>query len=250
MIASIDRWSVLHRAARVVALAVTVSASGTTLAVAQQGQQPTTTPPGPATQNAQGDYSAWVKICTNEPTKNQRVCLVKYEGLDPKTGSVLVTAVVRTTEGEDKPDLIIGVPSAHTLVMPAGVQIKIDEGEPIQMQYKLCIKQTCQVQGQLAQQVLDTMRKGERMLVVALDIQQKPVVFKVPLDGFTKTFDGAPVDEAKYDETKLRMIEFARKTAKEQQKQGPPGQSQASPAGAQPNAPLAPPKMPSAPAPQ
>ena len=41
----------------------------------------------------------------------------------------------RSVEGEDKQTLLFGVATAYTLVMPAGVQIKIDDGEPIPLQY-------------------------------------------------------------------------------------------------------------------
>jgi invasion protein IalB len=197
------------------------------------------------------DYSAWVKLCDkNEQTQNKQVCLIKYEGLDPKTGDIQVTAAVRTTEGSDKQDLAVTLPSSHTLVMPAGIQVKIDDGQPLPLQYKVCIKQSCQAQAEVTKEVLDMMRKGERMLVVALDIWQKPVTFSVPLNGFTTTFDGAPVDPARYKETRLRMMTAAKKAAEDRQSQQPVGQSQAPATGAQPSATITVPKTtPPAPAP-
>ena len=249
MIGSMDRWSGFRRTGLAVALVVSAFGFATTPAVAQQ--QPNQAPPKSATHKVWVDYSAWVKICEKrEETNNKQVCLVKYEGLDPKTGDVEVAAAVRTIEGEDKQDLAITVPSTHTLVIPAGVQIKIGEGQPISLQYQLCIKQGCQAHAALTKQVLDMMRKGERMIVVALDIRQKPLSFSVPLNGFTKTFDGAPVDEARYKETRLRMLAAARKAAEEKQSQEQVGQSQAPAIGSQPNATITVPKLPAAPPPQ
>ena len=70
---------------------------------------------------AKGDVSGWVKVCTkNEESGNNQVCLVKYEELDPRTGSVLLSAAVRTVEGEAGQQLIINVSSAYTLIIPAG----------------------------------------------------------------------------------------------------------------------------------
>ncbi len=250
MIGSMDRWSGLRRAGLAGALVASVFGFGTTLAVAQQ-QQPSNAPPKTATQKVWVDYSAWVKLCeTRDETENKQVCLIKYEGLDPQTGDVEVAAAVRTTEGEDKQDLAITVPSTHTLVIPAGVQIKIDEGEPVPLQYQLCIKQGCQAHATLTKQVLDMMRKGKRILVVALDIRQKPLTFSVPLNGFSKTFDGAPVDEARYKETRLRMLAAAKKAAEDRQSQEQVGQSQPPASAAQPNAMISVPKMPAAPPPQ
>jgi invasion protein IalB len=153
--------------------------------------------------------SAWVKVCS-EAEQTKRVCLLKYEGLDPKSGDVLVAAAVRTTEGNDKQDLIVTVPTAYSLLMPPGVRIKIDEDEPISLPYVGCTPKSCQAQVELPNQVLDRMRKGNQMLIAAISTQQKPLTFRVLLNGFARTSDGAPVDEAKYQETRARAMELAK----------------------------------------
>jgi invasion protein IalB len=247
MIGLMDRWSGFRRAGLAVALVVSVFGFGTTSAVAQQ--QPGNAPP--KTTKVWVDYSAWVKLCENsDETTDKQICLVKYEGLDPNTGDVEVSAAVRTIEGEDKQDLAVTVPTTHTLVIPAGVQIKIGEGQPVPLKYQLCIKQGCQAHVALTKQVLDTMRKGDRMIVVALDIKQKPLTFSVPLNGFTKTFEGPPVDPARYKETRMRMLAAAKKAAEDQQQQQQAGQPQPPATTAQPNTTITVPKTPVAPPPQ
>ena len=82
---------------------------------------------------------AWVKLCMkSEQTQNKEICLVNHEGLEPNTGMVLIAAAVRKVEGEEKQQLLVRVPTAYALVMPAGVQLKIDEQQPIQLQYTIC----------------------------------------------------------------------------------------------------------------
>jgi invasion protein IalB len=59
--------------------------------------------PPTAAAAGQAKGSAWVKLCTkNEQADNKQICLVKYEAMDPNTGMVVVTAAVRSVEGEDK----------------------------------------------------------------------------------------------------------------------------------------------------
>jgi invasion protein IalB len=189
-----------------------------TLAVAQQSRSVPITPlPKPATKTGEGDYSAWVKLCTNDEQQKQ-VCLVKYEALSPKTGGVLLSVAVRTAKGEEKQDLLVSVTTAYSLAMPTGVRIKIDQDEPASLQYTVCLPTNCQVQMELTKPLLEKMRKGRLMLVAAISAQQNAVVFQVPLNGFSKTLDGAPVDTAKYQETRARMMDFAKKTAEDQQK--------------------------------
>jgi invasion protein IalB len=147
----------------------------------------------------------------SEQTQNKEICLTNHEGLEPNTGMVLIAAAVRKVEGEEKQQLLVRVPTAYALVIPAGVQIKIDDGQPIQLQYTICFPTSCQVQLELTKEMFDSMRKGKQMVVAAMNIQQKTMGFPVPLTGFAKAYDGAPVDSAKYEESRRQLMEMFRK---------------------------------------
>jgi len=130
-------------------------------------------------------------------------------------------------------------------VVPTGAQIKIDDGKPIQLQYSVCLPTNCQVQQVLSKEMAEQMRKGKgkQMFVAAMNVQQKTMAFPIPLKGFSRTFDGAPVNNAAYQEARNQMLQAARqhqlelaKQAAEaqQQKQQPAGQPQAVPPAAAP----------------
>jgi len=197
---------------------------------------------------------AWVKLCMkSEQTQNKEICLTNHEGLEPNTGMVLIAAAVRKVEGEDKQQLLVRVPTAYALVIPAGVQIKIDDGQPIQLQYTICFPTSCQVQLELTKEMFDNMRKGKQMVVAAMNIQQKTMGFPVPLTGFAKAYDGPPVDSAKYEESRRQLMETFRKrqaelAAKAQEAQQKKEAQQTPPAGAGAPAAAAQ-KKPAAPAP-
>lgn len=279
MIGSRHRWNSLRRGAArrmlcwgATALALALAAP---LAMAQQeGQaQPKSTQPksaptgaapaagaqapaGAAGQAAAQD--AWVKLCMkNEQTQNKEICLINHEGLDPNSGMVLITAMVRKVEGEQKQQLIIRLPTAYALVIPAGVQAKIDEDKPIDLQYMICFPAGCQAQTDLTPEVMEAMRKGKQMVVAAVNFQQKTMGFPVPLSGFNKAFDGPAADPVKYEESRKQLMEMFRKrqqelAAKAAQGKGP-DQTGAAPAPGGPapapqNATTAPPKaVPAAP---
>ena len=198
MIGSRHRWNSLRRgAARLMlcggttALALALAAP---LAMAQQeGQaQPKSAPEIAARRGRAGGRScacrglraapgedAWVKLCMkSEQTQNKEICLVNHEGLEPNTGMVLIAAAVRKVEGEEKQQLLVRVPTAYALVMPAGVQLKIDEQQPIQLQYTICFPTSCQVQLELTKELFDSMRKGKQMVVAAMNIQQRRWAFR------------------------------------------------------------------------
>lgn len=277
MIWSRDGWNLLSRGAArwtlcagagALALAVALP-----LAMAQEappaGQlQPKSTqapktpaagaPAGGAPAAAAATEDAWVKLCMkNEQTANKEICLVNHEGLEPNTGMVLIAAAVRKVEGEEKQQLLIRVPTAYALVMPPGVQLKIDEEQPIQLQYAICFPTSCQVQLELTKELMDSMRKGKQMVVAAMNIQQKTMGFPVPLSGFAKAYDGAPVDSVKYEESRRQLMEMFRKRqadlaakAAEAEKNKQAGPGAPPPAGGQApaNATTAQQKKPAAPA--
>jgi invasion protein IalB len=275
MNSSMDRANTFRTLAGSVVFAAFALTLGTTMAAAQEGQPvPKTTVPkaaapaapagaapagaAPAPAGQAADESAWVKLCLkNEQTGNKQVCLVNHEGLEPNTGMVLVAAAVRSIEGDDKQHLLVRLPTAYSLVMPAGVQIKIDDGEPVQLQYAVCFPTSCQVQMELSKEMFEKMRKGKQMVVAAMNMQQKAMAFPVPLTGFSKTFDGPPVDNAQYEEARRQMmekfrqrqIELANKAAEAQQKKDAAGgQAQAGGAAAPaPNTTVAPQMAPAAP---
>jgi invasion protein IalB len=248
MIWSRDGWNLQGRiAARLTllagagALALALTAP---LALAQQapaGQAPATQPPadqaqpkstqapktpaagapaaaGAATAAAPAGATedAWVKLCMkNEQTQSKEICLVNHEGLEPNTGMVLIAAAVRKVEGEEKQQLLIRVPTAYALVIPPGVEVKIDDQQPMKLQYAICFPTSCQVQLELTKELMDSMRKGKQMVVAAMNIQQKTMGFPVPLTGFAKAYDGPPVDSKKYEESRRQLMEMFRKRQQE-----------------------------------
>ena len=273
MNSSLDRWNTFRSLIGSALLAAFALTLGMTLAVAQGQPVPKTTVPkatpaapaaAPAGAPAAGagagpEESAWVKLCLkNDQTGNKQICLVNHEGLEPNTGMVLVAAAVRTIEGEDKQNLLVRLPTAYSLVIPAGVQIKIDDSEPISLQYAVCFPTSCQVQMELTKEMFDKMRKGKQMVVAAMNMQQKTMAFPVPLTGFGKTFDGPPVDNAKYEEARRQMMEkfrqrqmeLANKAAEAEQKKGQAGGEAQAGAAPAPNATIAAPETPAVAPPQ
>jgi invasion protein IalB len=194
--------------------------------------------PGTAAAPPGGTEDAWVKLCMrNEQTQNKEICLINHEGLEPNTGMVLIAAAVRKVEGEEKQQLLIRVPTAYALVIPPGVELRIDDQQPMKLQYAICFPTSCQVQLELTKELMDSMRKGKQMVVAAMNIQQKTMGFPVPLTGFAKAYDGPPVDSKKYEESRRQLMEMFRK--RQQELAAKAAEAQQNKQGGQPAAPQA-----------
>ena len=281
MIGSRDLWNSLSRGAARLMLCLGAAAFALAMAsplvLAQEGQAPpkstqapksapvapAAAPAGAAAPKTAANAAApsadpWIKLCVqNEQTQNKKVCLTRHEGLEPNTGMALVTVMVRQTEGEEKQQLMIMMHTFEGLVIPAGMQMKIDEDEPVKLPFVVCFPSGCQVQTDLTPEMLEGIRKGKKMAVLAMNVQQKATGFPIPLDGFSKAYDGAPMDTQKYEESRRQMMEVFRKRqaelAAQAQQNKAANQTGAAPAAAAPaaaqapqNATTAPPKKPAA----
>jgi invasion protein IalB len=183
------------------------------------------------------DQSAWVKLCEKapnitDPKKELNVCLTHHERLDGNTGMVLVSAAIREVEGQDKKALMVMVPLG--MALPPGVQVKVDEGEPVKLQFTLCHAAGCTAEGEATQPVIDQMNKGKQVVVAAINLAGKAIGFPVPLNGFDKAYAGKPVDNEKYKEARKRLmvairerqIELAKKAKEDGAVKGQPATKQ------------------------
>jgi invasion protein IalB len=212
-------------------------------APAQQGQA--AAPQGG--QAPQGEENAWVKLCDKVPqADNKEICLTHHERLDGNSGMVLVAAAIRKVEGQDVQHILVTIPTAIALAIPAGVQLKIDEEEPMAMKYSFCYATSCQAEAEASAEMIEKFKKGKQVVIAAMNMQRKAVGFPVPLTGFSKAYDGAPIDSAKYQQAREQLMkviagrqqELAQKAA-EAQKNKAAGAPVAGAPAAQPQAPAA-----------
>jgi invasion protein IalB len=169
--------------------------------------------PAPAAAAGAPEQSAWVKLCEKapslaEPKKELNVCLTHHERLDGNTGMVLVSAAIRQVEGQDKEALMVMVPLG--MALPPGVQVKVDEKEPVKLQFTLCHAAGCTAEGEASKAVIDQMKTGKQVVVAAINLAGKAIGFPVPLTGFDKAYAGAPVDNEKYKEARKRLMSAIR----------------------------------------
>ncbi len=162
---------------------------------------------------AAADQSAWVKLCEKapsltEPKKELNVCLTHHERLDGNTGMVLVSAAIRQVEGQDKEALMVRVPLG--MALPPGVQVQVDEKEPVKLQFTLCHAAGCTAEGEASKVVIEQMKTGKQVVVAAINLAGKAIGFPVPLTGFDKAYAGPPVDNEKYKEARKRLMSAIR----------------------------------------
>jgi invasion protein IalB len=187
---------------------------------------------GAAAAAAAGNKSAWVKLCEKAPfntkdkdgkeVKNEKnICLTHHERLDGNTGMVMVSAAIREIEGVDKKSMMVMVPLG--MALPPGLRAavyskeqwaaaakneKVDEKtlKPLSLKYSLCHAAGCTAEVEATAELIESMKTGGGIMVIAMNAGAQPIGFPVPLDGFTEAFAGKPVDNKEYAKARGQLM--------------------------------------------
>jgi len=203
---------------------------------AQQGQ-----PGQPGQQQAGGDqpqlmYSPWMKVCGKGPdTNNKQVCVITKDG---RLENGMPVAIVQLFEPEGGAKVLrvtvpLGMQIAH------GTRLVIDQNPPTQSPYSICFPVGCMADYQVPDDMIAKMKKGQNIIVQAINMQGTPISLPLPLADFAKAYDGPPTDPKAFEEQQRKLQEELQKKAEEARKKLEGQQSQAPGAPAPATAPAA-----------
>jgi invasion protein IalB len=188
-----------------------------------------------------GKQSAWVKLCEKAPLvkkdkdgkdlkEEKNICLTHHERLDGNSGMVLVSAAIRQVEGNDNDHLMVMVPLG--MALPPGIKAavytkeqwekaakneKVDDKDlkPIDLKFSLCHASGCTAETEATKEIVDQMKTGGGIMILAMNAQAQPIGFPVPLDGFSEAFAGKPVDNAEYKKARGQLMAQIRQRQQE-----------------------------------
>lgn len=207
-----------------------------------QPQQPAQAQKKPGEKPAAKADNAWVKLCEEKPSVSpeglavkHKICLTHHERLSAVNGMVLVSAAIRNIDGRPNEQLMILVPLG--VALPPGLQVRVDDNKPIPLKFTFCHVGGCAAEAPMTKELVEQFKKGEKMSVFALNHVGKTIGFPIPLAGFTKAYEGEPIDTKKYHEARKRLmqlirkrqVELAKKAAAAEQKKKEEGQKKPAP---------------------
>ncbi|HVQ78638.1 MAG: invasion associated locus B family protein [Pseudolabrys sp.] len=203
----------------------------------QQGQQGQ--PGQPGQQQAGGDqpqlmYSPWMKVCGKGPdTQNKQVCVITKDG---RLENGMPVAIVQLFEPEGGQKVLrVTVPLGMQL--SHGTRMLIDQGQPAQSPYSICFPVGCMADYQVTDDLIGKMKKGQNIIVQAINMQGTPISLPLPLSDFAKAYDGPATDPKAFEEQQRKLQEELQKKADEARKKLEGQQSQVPAAPAFPTAP-------------
>jgi invasion protein IalB len=170
----------------------------------------------PQDQQIQLIYAPWTKFCLKGQDANaKQVCFTGKDGRI-ESGQPVIAAVIIEPEGEPKKILRVTLPLGMQLVH--GTRIIVDNNPPLQSPYVICFQNGCMSDYEATPELLASMKKGQNLVVQAINANGAPLTLPLPLAEFAKAYDGPPTDPKQFEETQKKLQEELQKRAEEQRK--------------------------------
>lgn len=240
-VAGVERGAAVLKAAAAVVLGLGLVGSAAQLSATSAFAQDAAAKKGKAADAGKKKQSAWVKLCEKAPLvkkdkdgkqvkEEKNICLTHHERLDGNSGMVLVSAAIRQVDGADKQHLMVMVPLG--MALPPGLKAavytkdqwakaakneKVDDKQlkPIDLKYSLCHASGCTAEVVASNELVEQMKSGGGIMVLAMNAAAQPIGFPVPLEGFNEALNGKPVDNAEYKKARGQLMAQIRKRQQE-----------------------------------
>jgi invasion protein IalB len=194
-------------------------------APAPTAQAPAAAPPAagapaaggqPADQQVQLIYAPWTKFCLKgQDASAKQVCFTGKDGRI-ESGQPVIAAVIIEPEGEAKKILRVTLPLGMQLVH--GTRVIVDNNPPAQSPYVICFANGCMSDYEVTAELLANMKKGQNLVVQAINSNGAPLTLPLPLADFAKAYDGPPTDPKEFEKTQQKLQEELQKRAEEARK--------------------------------
>jgi invasion protein IalB len=167
----------------------------------------------PPEQQVQLIYAPWTKFCLKGQDANaKQVCFTGKDGRI-ESGQPVIAAVIIEPEGEPKKILRVTLPLGMQLVH--GTRVIVDTNAPQQSPYVICFANGCMSDYEVTPELLTNMKKGQNLIVQAINSNGAPLTLPLPLGEFAKAYDGPPTDPKVFEETQKKLQEELQKRAAE-----------------------------------
>ena len=170
----------------------------------------------PPDQQVQLIYAPWTKFCLKgQDAGAKQVCFTGKDGRI-ESGQPVIAAVIIEPEGEPKKILRVTLPLGMQLVH--GTRVIVDTNPPAQSPYVICFANGCMSDYEVTPELLASMKKGQNLVVQAINSNGAPLTLPLPLAEFAKAYDGPPTDPKVFEETQKKLQEELQKRAEEARK--------------------------------
>ncbi|MFT0892098.1 invasion associated locus B family protein [Pseudochelatococcus sp. G4_1912] len=200
-------------------------------------QAPMDTGPSLVQLKPEPSQTDWTKVCGRDEGANKEICYTTRDFVTEQ-GQPVLAAAIYDVKGETTKIVRFLMPLG--LLLRPGLRFAVDKNDAVAGQYAICFPNGCFAEAPVPDAFVTSMKRGTVLNVSAQNQMGREVTFAVPLAGFTKGFDGKPIDPQALEEQQRRLQEALQKRSEElRQRSGQAGQDAAPAAPTAPAAPAA-----------
>lgn len=131
-------------------------------------------------------FEDWAVQCQQPESAESEVC-VMFQRQVVDDGRTLLMMTVREAPNQPEPVVILQVPLG--VLLPPGLSISVDDGEPLELPYSLCNNNGCIATFPLRDRMKAALKKGITADVVVTTANGQEAVIDVSLKGFTAALE-------------------------------------------------------------
>jgi invasion protein IalB len=137
--------------------------------------------------------SKWVKTCQADAATQKQSCTVMQRIVGP-AGELVASVSVSQAAGDPNVQFIVSMPLG--LNIKAGLAAQIDDQKPLPLKFAVCLLDGCYAPAKSNAALVNALKAGGKLTIVAKSRADKPIALPVTLTGFTKAYDGEGLDVA------------------------------------------------------
>ncbi|WP_082490857.1 invasion associated locus B family protein [Aureimonas sp. Leaf454] len=198
-------------------LAVLGALTGSVVAQEAPAKAPAAKAPakaGAAAQPAVAGQPSWFKVCT--PQGDNTICNTQYTMIADTRQLITAINLIDVKGKVNQKVLQVVVPTGR--VIPAGIQMQVDQNAPAAIGYSVCFPDRCIAEAQLTDAIINSMKKGNGLTVTSINFQRQANPIKITLSGFTGAFDGPPAAQPELAQRQEELDKALQKQAETRRK--------------------------------
>jgi invasion protein IalB len=181
-----------------------------------QATPPAQPPQGPLRVELQPSQSEWTKVCGRDQAAGKDICYTTRDFGQAADQPPVLAVAVYDVKGDDQRIVRLLLPVA--LMLRPGFRFSVDKGATQDGGFEICFPNGCFAESKVKGPTIDQMKKGNSLNVMVKNQANNEVNFVLPLSGFAKAFDGAPIDPKVLEDQQKKLEEELQKRAEEQRK--------------------------------
>lgn len=131
-------------------------------------------------------YGDWGRKCEQPKGIDQELCFV-FQNLSVKeSGKRVLQITAGYLPKKEKPAMVFTLPLG--VALRPGIRIKVDESEPMDVAFNICLNTGCRAGIELNEDTLTLLKQGDKVVISFVTPQGKGLNVPASLNGFADAF--------------------------------------------------------------